>query len=364
MKRTAIITTTLMLAMAGFAQTMKSITFGSYPQQNDTKESIEWLVLQEKEGQMLLVSRYCLASLPWHNQKTAVTWDVSDIRRWLNGEFLETAFSKTEQAAIVRTHLDNRDQLGNGTPVGADTEDRIFLLNAIDALVLLYDEGYRVKPTPYAISQGVYVNQIGDCAWWLRSPGKIPTSPSYFNSHGDIGTRNHEVQETIIGVRPALWVNKENIKTANNMNTSNYKSPRSAEERLQSKNPEGMQKVVDAIKDCHYYFIATVDGDQPQVRPFSSFDIYEGNVYILTGHKKNVGKQIDTNPKVAIAAFNGKNLVRITATLVEAKDRETRAAIIAKNPMFANDYSPDDDNTAVYFLTNAVAKLGQETINF
>ena len=159
----------------------------------------------------------------------------------------------------------------------------------------------------------------------------------------------------------------ENVKTETKIDMESYKN-------YKSPNPEGMQKVVDAIKECHYYFIATVDDDQPQVRPFSSFDIYEGrsaegrlqgkNVYILTGHKKNVGKQIDANPKVAIAAFNGKTLVRITATLVEAKDRETRAAIIAKNPMFANDYTPDDDNTAVYFLADATAKLGQETINF
>ena len=149
----------------------------------------------------------------------------------------------------------------------------------------------------------------------------------------------------------------ENVKTETKIDMEKYKN-------YKSPNPEGMQRVVDAIKDCHYYFIATVDGNQPQVRPFSSFDIYNGNVYILTGHKKNVGKQIDQNPKVAIAAFNGKTLVRITATLVEAKDRETRATIIEKNPMFANDYSPDDDNTAVYFLTDATAKLGQETINF
>ena len=147
----------------------------------------------------------------------------------------------------------------------------------------------------------------------------------------------------------------DNAKEETDMSNKDYKSP----------NPEGMQQVVDAIKDCHYYFIATVDdNNQPQVRPFSSFDIYNGNVYILTGHKKNVGRQINKNPKVAIAAFNGKTLVRITATLVEAKDRETRAAIIEKNPMFANDYTPDDDNTAVFFLKDATAKLGEQTINF
>ena len=196
----------LMLAVACFAQGQKIVTLGLYPQQNDQKEPIEWLVLQEKDGQMLLVSRYCLASLPWNKERSDAVWETSDIRRWLNEEFLKTAFSEQEQSAIVFTKLDNRDQLGNGTPVGANTEDHVFLLSSIEALALLYDEGYHVKPTPYAIGQGVYVNPIGDCAWWLRSPGKIPTSPSYFNSHGDIGTRNHEVQETIIGVRPALWV--------------------------------------------------------------------------------------------------------------------------------------------------------------
>ena len=357
MKRIAFIIAILTM-MAGKVHGNEKVKFGAYTQRGDTVSPIEWLVLQESDSCVLLLSRYCLASLPWNNERKDAVWETSDIRRWLNEEFFETAFSKAEQSAIIATKLDNRDQLGNGTPVGADTEDRVFLLSSIEALALLYDEGYRVKPTPYAVGQGVYVNPIGDCAWWLRSPGKIPTSPSYFNSHGDIGTRNHEVHETIIGVRPALWVNKAIIKTDNmntdNMNTKNYKSPTT----------EDLQRVVDAIKDCHYYFIATLDGDQPQVRPFSSFDIYNGKVYILTGHSKNVGKQIDSNPKVAIAAFNGKNNVRITATLVEAKDRETRAAIIAKNPRFASMYSPDDDNTAVYYLSNATATLGQETIEF
>ena len=216
MKRTAIITAMLMLTVAGFAQGRKIVTFGSYPQQNDVKESIEWLVLQEKDGRMLLLSRNCLASLPWNKERSDAVWETSDIRRWLNEDFLKTAFSEKEQSAIAITKLDNRDQLGNGTPVGADTEDRVFLLSSIDALALLYDEGYRVKPTPYAVGQGVYVNPIGDCAWWLRSPGKIPTSPSYFNSHGDIGTRNHEVQETIIGVRPAMWVSASTVKPVDN----------------------------------------------------------------------------------------------------------------------------------------------------
>lgn len=142
--------------------------------------------------------------------------------------------------------------------------------------------------------------------------------------------------------------------TVTTMDIATYHSP----------NPEGMLRVSEAVKECHYYFIATADGDQPQVRPFSSFDIYDGNLYILTGHSKNVGHQIDANPKVALCAMGDKGVIRITATLVEDTREEVQAAIIGMNPRFASMYSPGDGNTAVYALTNAQATFGGETITF
>ena len=118
---------------------MKTVFFGSFPQQGGDAEPIEWIVLDEADGKMLLLAKDCLASLPWHNAHTAVTWDQSDLRVWLNGEFLQTAFTAEEQDRILSTDLDNSDVLGYGTPVGADTRDRIFLLSGTEGQTYLTD---------------------------------------------------------------------------------------------------------------------------------------------------------------------------------------------------------------------------------
>ena len=77
-------------------------------------------------------------------------------------------------------------------------------------------------------------------------------------------------------------------------------------------NAEGMQKVHDFIKACGHYFIATVEEDQPRVRPFGTINIYEGKLYIQTGHVKNVAKQIAANGKVELCAFNGQDWIRLS----------------------------------------------------
>ena len=137
----------------------------------------------------------------------------------------------------------------------------------------------------------------------------------------------------------------------NTVNPQDYKSM----------NPEGMQKVQDFLKDTHYYFIATVDGDQPQVRPFGTAEIIEGKLYIQTGHVKKVAKQIAANPKVAICAYNGQQWLRITATLVEDPRVEIKKAMLDANPSLRAMYDENDDNTAVYFLTNAIATINSFT---
>lgn len=201
----------LMLCVTAQAEegTMRTVYFGSFTQQGSEAEPIEWIVLDEADGKTLLLAKDCLASLPWHNAHMAVTWDKSDLRAWLNGEFLQTAFTAEEQGRILLTDLDNSDVLGYGTPVGADTRDQVFLLSGTEGKLYLTDAIRTVTPTRYAISQGAYTNGAGQCAWWLRSPGMTPTSPAYYASAGSIGSRAHEVDETIIGVRPALWVSAE-----------------------------------------------------------------------------------------------------------------------------------------------------------
>ena len=124
---------------------------------------------------------------------------------------------------------------------------------------------------------------------------------------------------------------------------------------------EGMKTVQEFLQSTHVYFLATVEGDQPQVRPFGTAEIIEGKLYIQTGHIKNVAKQIAANPKVAICAFNGEQWLRITATLVEDPRVEIKKAMLDANPGLRNLYDENDDNTAVYFLTEAKATISSFT---
>lgn len=122
-------------------------------------------------------------------------------------------------------------------------------------------------------------------------------------------------------------------------------------------NMEGMKTVQEFLQNTHVYFLATEDGDQPQVRPFGTAEIIEGKLYIQTGHVKNVAKQIAANPKVAICAYNGEQWLRITATLMEDPRVEIKKAMLDANPGLRRMYDENDDNTAVYFLTDAKAAI-------
>lgn len=126
-------------------------------------------------------------------------------------------------------------------------------------------------------------------------------------------------------------------------------------------NMEGMKTVQEFLQSTHVYFLATVEGDQPQVRPFGTAEIIEGKLYIQTGHIKNVAKQIAANPKVAICAFNGEQWLRITATLVEDPRVEIKKAMLDANPGLRSMYDENDGNTAVYFLKDAKATISSFT---
>lgn len=137
----------------------------------------------------------------------------------------------------------------------------------------------------------------------------------------------------------------------------------------QTTNPQGMQEVYQFIKSCGYYFIATMDGDQPRIRPFGTIHIFEDKLYIQTGHKKNVAKQISRNNKIGICAYNGKEWIRVEATLVEDPRVEAKKSMLDAYPNLRSMYNENDDNTAVYILTNAKAEINlnlaeKKTITF
>jgi uncharacterized pyridoxamine 5'-phosphate oxidase family protein len=124
-----------------------------------------------------------------------------------------------------------------------------------------------------------------------------------------------------------------------------------------SKEEQSMREVYDFLKKCGHYFIATVDGDQPRVRPFGTAVIFENRLYIQTGKKKNVSKQMKANPKIEICALDieaGKWL-RIAATVVEDNRREAKQYVLDQYPELKSMYSADDSNTQVLYLKDVTA---------
>ena len=116
-----------------------------------------------------------------------------------------------------------------------------------------------------------------------------------------------------------------------------------------------MEEVYEFLKKCGTYYIATVDGDQPRVRPFGTVLIFENRLYIQTGKVKNVSKQIKKNSKVELCAVDSGKWVRVEAVAVEDDRTEARQKMLDAYPQLKNMYSADDGNCQVLYLKNATA---------
>ncbi len=130
-----------------------------------------------------------------------------------------------------------------------------------------------------------------------------------------------------------------------------------------------IEKVYQFLEEAQTYYLATVEGDQPRVRPFGTALLYEGKLYIQTGKIKPVSKQIAANPKVEICAFKDGKWLRLAGELVNDDRREAKAAMLDKMPSLKAMYSADDDNTQVLYFKNATATFSSfteapETVTF
>ncbi len=124
---------------------------------------------------------------------------------------------------------------------------------------------------------------------------------------------------------------------------------------------EGIEKVTQFLKEAQTYYLATVEGDQPRVRPFGTAHIFEGKLYIQTGKVKNVSRQLLANPKAEICAFKGGEWIRIAGELVEDDRLEARQSLLDAYPSLQNMYAADDGNTQVFYFKNAKATVSAFT---
>ena len=122
-----------------------------------------------------------------------------------------------------------------------------------------------------------------------------------------------------------------------------------------------MEKVVQFLKDAQTYYLATVDGDQPRVRPFGTVNVYDGKLYIQTGKVKDVSKQLHKNPKAEICAFKDGVWLRVAGELIEDDSNEARKSMLDSYPELRAMYSEDDGNTEVFYFKNATATFSSFT---
>ena len=118
-----------------------------------------------------------------------------------------------------------------------------------------------------------------------------------------------------------------------------------------------MQEVYDFLKKAGVYYLATVEGDQPRVRPFGTYHIFENKLYIQTGKVKDVSKQMGVNPKVEICGMSEGSWIRIQADAVEDDRLEAKQSMLDAYPQLKDRYSADDGNCQVLYLKNAVATI-------
>ena len=181
------------------------ITFGAYEQDNNLDngaETIEWIVLERDGNQALVISKYCIEWLPFHNTFTEVGWKNSSIRSWLNNTFLDEAFSTQEKTSITSTQNINPDFYDDSESehnwIGTTT-DRIFLLSSSEADKYFSSDSDRyAEGTEYACNKG----KSASWYWWLRSANNIEYAG--FVSKGELGY-GEEVDRNM-GIRPAMWI--------------------------------------------------------------------------------------------------------------------------------------------------------------
>ena len=130
-----------------------------------------------------------------------------------------------------------------------------------------------------------------------------------------------------------------------------------------------MKKVYDFLKAAETYYLATVEGDQPRVRPFGTVNIFEGKLYIQTGKSKAVSGQILANPKVELCAFQDGKWLRVAGELAEDDRVAAKKSMLDAYPQLRGMYDENDSNTQVFYFKNAVATFSSfvsapETVTF
>ena len=172
--------------------------FGRYPQgENGEIQPIVWRVLRRDPRSLLVISELSLDGKTYNDEFCEITWAECSLRRWLNGEFYNTAFNREERGAVVPGSVSNN--------AGPETEDRVFLLSTAEAESLFVgDDDRRSEPSFFAAANAIHADASGCCWWWLRSRGGPANLAAVVNAGGCVDSGGLLVCSVVCAVRPAV----------------------------------------------------------------------------------------------------------------------------------------------------------------
>ena len=201
-----------------------NIYFGNYWQSvksedaNDSnKEPVKWRVLAN-DGSLFVVSDKNLDCVEYNSSAETVTWENCSLRKWLNGKFLDKAFTTQEQGAVLESLVVNEDG-AKGSEAGADTYDKVYLLSIYEVIdpELGFPTDWKDKGgtrvalnTEYTKSKRAMTSPDMSGAWWLRTPGDAKNAANVFNA-GNVFVRGGNVNNFIFAVRPAMNIDTSKV---------------------------------------------------------------------------------------------------------------------------------------------------------
>lgn len=185
-------------------------------------ERIKWRVLKNDGSTLFVVADKGIDCKDYHNPGRSITWENCTLRNWLNNDFYGTAFSSSEQNAIVQQNVVNEDNPSYNTEGGNDTKDDVYLLSIGEVTNPeygfcknsgTYSASRWMQTSDYAHAMGAYTysdSSTGgnaNCYWWLRSPGYNIYDAADVNSIGNVGRTGDTVDGDIRAVVPVLHIN-------------------------------------------------------------------------------------------------------------------------------------------------------------
>ena len=188
------------------AKVGETIKFGKYEQDNDLTnglEDIAWIVLKKENGKLMLTTEYALEAMPFNTTpRDDITWEICTLRKWLNSDFMDIAFTEEERAKILLTDVIPDDSKTN------ETKDNIFLLSCTEADYLFKSDQERAcYASAYALANGAAKNETNGHSWyWLRSKGDIGGNMAICYTIGQVEWSGHGATTAVNVVRPTMWI--------------------------------------------------------------------------------------------------------------------------------------------------------------